>query len=145
MKSISLWSVVDKSNETSKSNFYSKSLITFFFLYLLSGKLPCLIKSTWDKDRILIKVNLYSKDINLFLDKFLLTSDYSNLQKLLSSKKLTKDRFRTPILDLSIFTELESVIDLFQSSNILYLDILFSGSDEVKNLTLLHNLWRSKY
>lgn len=144
IKFISLWSVIDKSKETSKSNFYSKSLITFFLLYLLSGQLPSLIKSTSDKDKILIKANLRSKNINSFLDKFLLASDHNSLQKLFSPDKLVKDRFRTTILDLSIFTELESVIDLFRSSNILHLDIFFSHSEEAKNLILLQSLWKSK-
>jgi len=145
IRSISLWSTIKKSSEKSKTDFYAKSLITFLLLYLLTGKSPSLILSSSDSDNIIIKVNLYRKDLIVFLDKFLLTCNSKNLQKIFSRNKIFKNRFRTSITDLSLLTEIESIIGSFQSLDKIYLDIGFSGKEEFLTVNLLQSLWDSTF
>ena len=56
-----------------------------------TGKRPSLIKSSTNKDRILLKVTLYSKDLSLFLEKFLLVYDNKLRQKMFSSFKVSNN------------------------------------------------------
>ena len=46
LNSLSIWIDLDRSLEKTKTDFYSKSLLGFFLLYLLTGKRPYLIKSS---------------------------------------------------------------------------------------------------
>lgn len=145
LNSLSIWIDLDRSVEKTKTDFYSKSLLGFFLLYLLTGKRPSLIKSSTNKDIILLKVTLYSKDLSLFLEKFLLVYDNKLRQKMFSSFKVSNNLFRTTIWDLGLFTELESVLEIFQSIKSVNFDFIFAHKNELKNINFIKGLWSSSF
>jgi len=145
LESVSIWINLDRSVEKNKTDFYSKNLLGFFLLYLITGKTPSLIKSSSNKDLVLLKVNLYSKDLLVFLEKFLLVYDNKLRQKLFSSFKVSNNLFRTTVWDLGLFTELESVLETFQPIESINLDFTFSHKVEIKNINFIEGLWSSSF
>lgn len=140
ISSVSLWSTIDRSKEKSKSDFYSKGLLIFLLLYIVTGKRPSLVKSKLSKDTIIFKVNLYSKDCKSFIDKFFRIYDSKTRDKLFSGKNILGNRYRTSILDLNIFSEIEDIRYLFESVNFIFLDI-YCKPLEKNSFFLLRNLW----
>ena len=146
LNSIVVWVSLDRSLETSKQGFNSKVLIHFFLLYLISGQRPTMIKSKSNKDLVLIKSSLKSsKKILIFLEKFFLVYDKNIRQKLFSTDKFVNNFFRVTVWDISFFTELEDVLELFQSVEKINLDFVFTHSKDKKNINFLKNFWLSSF
>jgi hypothetical protein len=146
LNSVSVWVSLDRSSEASKQSFKSKVLIHFFLLYLVSGQRPTMIKSKSNKDLILIKSSLKSsRKVLIFLNKFFLVYDKKVRQKLFSTDKLSNNVFRVTVWDTSFFTELEDVLELFQSVEKINLDLVFTHSNNKKNINFLKNLWLSSF
>lgn len=145
LSSVSVWVSLDRSLESSKQNFKSKVLIHFFLIYLVSGERPTITISKTNKDLILIKSNInLSKKVLIFLNKFFLVYDKNIRQKLFSINKLVNDNlFRLTIWDISFFTELENVLELFQSVEKVNLDLVFNHTSSERNVNFLKNFWLS--
>ena len=111
----------------------------------MSGERPTITISKTNKDLILIKSNInLSKKVLIFLNKFFLVYDKNIRQKLFSINKLVNDNlFRLTIWDISFFTELENVLELFQSVEKVNLDLVFNHTSSERNVNFLKNFWLS--
>jgi len=141
---ISVWFSVDVSQEKSKLLYLSKGLVGAFLIYLVTNKYPS-IRSSKDQRMLHIESYLVSKDLGLFLEKFLLISNLKQKKNIAKNLQLKKNLIRFLITDFNIFTELEGFTSFFSLIDWLYIDIHCTHEEDLRNFIFIDNLLKSSY
>jgi len=142
VEKVSVWLSLDLSLEKSKLFYQSKSIIAFFLIYLITGSYPN-IKSSKDSYRLLIESNLYNRDLLSFLEKFFIIYDYEKIEQLIQKSDLEFGSSSFIIQDLSIFSELDGYLELFQFIEYINIDIDYSHDETFRNYLFLDTCIKS--
>ena len=135
---------LDLSLEKSKTAYYSKGLLGFFLIYLITNKYPK-IKSSKDQRLIWIESNLTSTNLICFLEKFFIIYDSKKREYIIRQSVLKKGFIRFLVTDLNIFSELDSFIPFFRPVEYIYIDIMCHHEEDSRNSIYLDSIFKSSY
>merc|ERR1711862_520152 len=138
IKKVSIWLNLDLSKAKSKFDYNSKIILVFFLIYLITGLCPK-IKSSKDKCFLLIELNLYSRNLILFLEKFFIIYNSQKREQLNCKLNLDSNLMFFIIKDLSIFSELDGYLEFFYNIGFIFMDMEYSHSDNFRNFIFLDN------
>ena len=144
VKSVSIGLNLDFSKEKSKLFYYSKGLLGFFLIYLITNQYPE-VKVSKDQSILSIKSNLVSRLLISFLEKFFIIYNSKKINDLFSKSNLNKGFIRFIITDLNVFSDLDGFLYLFRSIEFVYIDILFFHEDDIRNFIFLDNNFKSSF
>lgn len=142
-KRVALWTM---SNDSQASSIYStreKSLLSYLLLYGIGCKPPLLVIDREKRDASIAIVNLHSKDLCDFLDKFFMVYNKNIRKKILLNMFFYSNYCRMRVDDLALFVDLSHVVSFFQSLDEIFIDIHVSYFKEYQFVYFLDVLNRS--
>jgi hypothetical protein len=140
--SITVWCVLNKKAEGSSKHFNNKVLLNFLLLFLIGDKTPQIVKSSLDKDLLIIKNYFSRSNKSLFLEKFLSLYCENSTEFKFSENNIIRKLSREILPDSSFFPELEDFTTLFEKSNPIRLNISLSSSCSRTNFLFLNSLFK---
>jgi len=144
IKQIRVWFSVDLAYEKSRVMYYSKALLSILLIYLITNKYPS-IKSSKDQRIFYVESVLTSKDLIVFLEKFLIVYNSKQRKNIVKTLNIEGNLMRFLVTDLNFFSELRSSIILFSLVSWLHIDIFCNHNEDYRNLLFLDNLFKSSY
>lgn len=140
--SVTIWCVVNRKLESSSKRFNDKILLNFLLLFIIGDKTPQVVKSSLDKDLLIIKSNFSRGKKILFLEKFLSLYCENSIEFRFKEHNVVRNLSREILPDSSFFHELVDFSTLFEKSSPIRLNISLSNSSGKENFLFLDSLFK---